>query len=178
MTAPALAGAVTPSLAVGYTRLTLLPRPGRKPRTTVPDRPDQTPATFFHRQLDQAAPVPLQDELARRVSGLDGIRVAHSEISVPGARGFFLTADSARGPSAAFMTGREFAHLHPAHDGSMHLSLPDPVRAMVLDTGWAEPHPLVGTPMIFGPRDGDELEVVWQVFLASYRFATGRTGAP
>ena len=160
----------------GYLAVTLLPRPGGKPATTVPDRPDQDPATFFHRQLSQIAPVPLQDELARRIAALDGVRVAHSAISVPGARGFFLSPRAGRGPAAAFMAGREFAHLHPAQDGSMHAALPRRMRAAALARGWAEAHPLVGTPMVFGPRDAAELEVVWQIFLASYRFAAGLDG--
>lgn len=162
----------------GYLRVTLLPRPGGRPATTVPDRPDQDTATFFHRQLSQIAPVPLQDELARRIAALDGVRVAHSEISVPGARGFFLSPEAGRGPAAAFMVGREFAHLHPAQDGSMHATLPGQVRAAAIAGGWAEPHPLVGTPMVFGPRDAAELEIIWQIFLASYRFAAGLEGDP
>jgi luciferase-like monooxygenase len=167
------AGARPGTGRAGYLRVALLPRPGSRPATTVPDRPDQDPATFFHRQLSQTAPVPLQDELARRIAALDGIVVAHSAISVPGARGFFLAPQAGRGPAAAFMTGREFAHLHPAQDGSMHAALPGPMRAAALAAGWAQPHPLVGTPMVFGPRDAAELEVIWQIFLASYRYAAG-----
>jgi Family of unknown function (DUF5519) len=174
-----MAGTATHETSTSYLRLTLLPRQGGKPATTAPDRPDQDPSTFFHRQLDQIAPVPLQDELAHRVAALDGIQIAQSAISVPGARGFFLDPRHPGGPAAAFMAGREFAHLHPAHDGSMHLSLPGPMRAEAIATGWAEPHPLVGTPMIFGPRDAAELELVWQIFLASYRFAAGHPdGSP
>jgi phospholipase/carboxylesterase len=67
----------------------------------------------------------------------------------------------------------EFAHLHPPHDGSLHLTLPDSVYAQVLERGWGDPHPISGTMMLFGPRDSEELEVAWSVVLASYRFATG-----
>ena len=37
---------------------------------------------------------------------------------------------------------------------------------------------LSGTPMIYGPRDAQELEVVWQLLLASYRFARGEMLEP
>lgn len=35
-------------------------------------------------------------------------------------------------------------------------------------------HPFSGTPLIFGPRDEDELEGVWLLLRASYAHATGR----
>ena len=38
--------------------------------------------------------------------------------------------------------------------------------------GWAT-HPISGTMLVFGPRDERELEIVWQIVLASYRFALG-----
>ena len=77
------------------------------------------------------------------------------------------------------MVGTEFAHLHPAYDGSLHLVLPEPVALRVIERGWGEFHPLVaqgGMPptnlMVFGPRDEAELEVVWPIVQASYANAT------
>jgi ethylbenzene dioxygenase subunit beta len=152
----------------------LLPnRSGDPPATSKPAPGETDRAHFVHRQLSQNAPARWQEELFRRASGLDGVRVEPSAISVPGARAFLLAPDASRGPSEAFMVRAEFAHLHPAHDGSLHLTLPPAAYRAVRDAGWGEPHPLVGTMMLFGPRDGDELEVAWQVLLASYRFATG-----
>jgi len=56
-----------------------------------------------------------------RARELPAVRVMPSMISVPGARAFVLEEDAARGPDEAFMVGREFAHVHPADDGSLHI---------------------------------------------------------
>lgn len=98
---------------------------------------------------------------------------APSLVSVPGARAFVLDEEAAAGPPDAFQAGLEFAHLHPPHDGSLHMRLPAQVAAEAYERGWGEPHPVSGTPLIFGPRDAGELEVVWGLLRASYRFAAG-----
>jgi hypothetical protein len=52
--------------------------------------------------------------------------------------------------------------------------------AAALEAGWAEPHPLAGgftpsgTVMVYGPRNAEELEVVWNLVQQSHRFATGQ----
>ena len=92
---------------------------------------------------------------------------------MPGAQAFHLDAELAVGPSAAFQCGTEFAHVHPAGDGSLHLTLPPLVYDEVIAKGWGEPHPISGTMLVFAPRDRYELEVVWQLVITSYRFALG-----
>lgn len=101
-------------------------------------------------------------------------------ISVPGARAFVLAEDAARGPAEAFMIGREFAHIHPASDGSLHMMLPPDLAHEVEDQGWGEPHPVARmglipptAMMVYGPRDEEELESVWEILRASHAFATG-----
>jgi phospholipase/carboxylesterase len=76
-----------------------------------------------------------------------------------------------RGPREAFQVGTEFAHIHPAQDGSLHMTFPPGLAAKVFQQGWGMPHPRSGTPMVFGPRDAAELEVVWQLLLRSYEWA-------
>lgn len=154
-------------------RLQLPNRPGLRPVTTHPtnDRP------FPHKQVSQIAPPELQEALFERASELPGVVVGDSLVSVPGARAFHLQPETARGPRDAFQRGREFAHIHPPDDGSLHLTLPPAVYEEVLGKGWGEPHPISGTMMLFGPRDEAELELVWQILLESYRFATGATGS-
>src|SRR6185436_4545837 len=89
-------------------------RAGARPRTT---------ATNPHTQLDQNAPPALQEELFARVLALPNVVPGPSHVSVPGARAFHLPA--CRQPAeAGFMVEREFAHLHPADDGSLHMALP------------------------------------------------------
>ncbi|GAA3689446.1 hypothetical protein GCM10022224_063630 [Nonomuraea antimicrobica] len=50
-----------------------------------------------------------------------------------------------------------------------------------METGWAEPHPLVHEGrcpptlvMLYGPRDEDELAVVWELVRRSHAFASGK----
>jgi phospholipase/carboxylesterase len=145
-------------------------RPGSRPETT-PTNP--------HTQLTQNAPFELQERLFAYAAALDGVAVGPSGVSVPGARAFHLPK-SPRDERDAFMVGREFAHLHPPHDGSLHLVLPPSEVDEVIDRGWAERHPLAGRfgmpeniVMVYGPRDEDELGVVEELVRASHTFAGG-----
>ena len=144
-------------------------RPGPRPQTTN---------TNPHTQLDQNAPQELQDKLAEFMFGLDCVQEIPSKISVPGARAMWLRESCQAGPSNAFMIGREFCHLHPASDGSLHLNLPEDVLQGAIDKGWAERHPLAqrgiipnNVAMVYGPRDETELEVVKALVAASHAFA-------
>ena len=101
-------------------------------------------------------------------------------MSVPGARALVLDATAARGPDTSFMVGREFAHLHPSPDESLHIVLPRDLAAAAIDAGWAEPHPLAArmhgpsiAVMVFAPRNDDEVAVVAGLVEASYRGAIG-----
>ncbi len=149
---------------------TMVPtRRGAAPRTTQP-----TPARAFpHQQLDQNAPTDLQDRLFARARRLPGVQVGRSLVSLPESRAFHLDPEVAVGPPRSYQRATEFAHIHPAHDGSLHLTLPPDLYTAVLEAGWGEPHPISGTMMLFGPRDDDELEVVWPAGLAPLRHHPG-----
>lgn len=151
-------------------RFQLPQRPGARPETSHPSRDNPTP----HAQVSQNAPPPLQDSLFERVRSLPGVTVGKSLVSVPGARAFHLEESLARGPDQAFQKDREFAHLHPPQDGSLHLTLPPEIYQEVLDKDWGEPHPISGTMMIWGPRDEAELDIIWKLLQASYGYATGK----
>ena len=76
------------------------------------------------------------------------------------------------------MIEREFAHLHPPGDGSLHMALPPDIVETVVENGWAEYHPLAGRHglprnivMVYGPRDEDELEIVAALVRASHDHA-------
>jgi len=149
----------------------LPPRKGERPRTT-PDDP--------HRQLTQNAPVELQEELVQRGKTLADTFVAPSLISLPGAQGFVLDRTAPTAPYDVFMIAREFAHVHQPSDGSLHMVVPPRLVRQVLERGWGEPHPVAGmglipptTMMIYGPRDREELEVVWSLLQASWSYARG-----
>jgi|SRR5437016_3209286 len=145
-------------------------RRGPKPQTTK---------TNPHAQLDQNAPVTLQEAVFAHVSSLPGVRVGESHVSVPGARAFHL--DGAKDSGAdAFMVEQEFAHLHPPSDGSLHAAVPPEHVELAIGNGWAERHPLAGRfglpsniVMIYGPRDDDELATVLELSDLSYQRASG-----
>ena len=151
---------------------------------TLPARHGPRPTTSTgmpHSQLDQQ-PVAhhLRDALAQRVFALPGVSEQPSGISVPGARALVLDPDSTGGPPEAFLVGREFAHLHPGADHSLHLCLPEQLAEEACQAGWAELHPVAasgGRPrtlvMVYAPRDDEELRVVARLVEASYRFASG-----
>jgi phospholipase/carboxylesterase len=149
---------------------------GRLPERqgTRPEVSTNTP----QQQVTQQSPPALQERLFTRLSRLPGVTSQQSAISVDGARGFTLSGGA--GPPDAFLVAQvgEFAHLHPSHDGSMHLALPPRMAADVIAQGWGVAHPLAGlrvTPgmvMLFGPRDELELEVVAAVVAVSHAWAS------
>lgn len=145
-------------------------RRGGRPRTT-PTNP--------HTQLDQQpTDLRLVEELARRAFSLPGVVEEPSGISVPGARALVLEASEPAGPPEAFLIGREFAHLHPDPDHSLHAMLPTETVAEAVDAGWAEPHPVAlrglippTAVMLYAPRDEEELDVIEGLVRASHAFA-------
>jgi hypothetical protein len=153
-------------------RLDLAARRGPKPQTT-PDNP--------HMQLDQQPEAgSVREDLARLVFALAEVEERPSGISVPGARALCLVPSARTGPPSAFMIDREFAHLHPHPDMSLHLTLPEELGEEAVDAGWAELHPVARQGlipptafMVFAPRDQSELEVVRRLVEASHTFARG-----
>lgn len=155
------------------------------PLPALPMRAGPRPATTPcapHEQLDQTAPEACQETLWTRMRSLPGTTARPSQIAPPGSRAVWLDA-AGMGP-AAFMIGREFAHLHPREDGSLHLVLDPATHQAAMAAGWAERHPLAGkfapsgTVMIYGPRDAQELETVWWLVQQSRRFASGEIPLP
>ncbi|MEV6255509.1 luciferase family protein [Nocardia sp. NPDC051911] len=150
-------------------RLDLPRRSGDRPRTRAHNP---------HQQLDQIAPPELQEELWSRMTTLDDVLLGRSGVSLPDTRALHLRPTIAHGPGEAYLAGTEFAHLHGHGDGSLHMCLPKDTVAQSVRLGWAEAHPMVrrgylpGTlVMVYGPRDREELDVVWQLVRASHRFA-------
>jgi phospholipase/carboxylesterase len=146
-------------------RLDLPKRQGPRPRTT-PTNP--------HTQLDQNPPRAMYDALAKRLFALPSVIEEPSGISVPGARALIVDPSKKVGPRDSFMIGREFAHVHPPSDASLHLSLPPEMVEEVMDNGWAELHPValrglipMNIVMVYAPRDDQELDVVMKLVEAS-----------
>lgn len=151
-------------------------------QTELPRREGPLPLTTPtnpHMQLDQQPEArSLNAELARRAFALPDVHERPSMVSVPGARALWLDEGVPAGPPEAFLVGREFAHLHPFPDESLHLMLPPELAARVVESGWGEPHPMArlglipsSALMVYAPRDEHELEVVFSFVEAAYLFA-------
>jgi len=165
------------------------PEPGPHSWPTLPDgvlpaRIGGRPAVSSgipQEQRSDNAPAELQEQLFARVAALPGVTSRQSAISVPGARGLMLTGPQ-QGPDDAFLvpSAGEFAHVHPGHDGSMHLALPLALATDLIAKGRGVAHPLAGvrlTPgmvMLFGPRDATELETVVGIVATSHAWAAGQ----
>jgi hypothetical protein len=149
----------------------LTKRSGSRPRTT---------STNPHSQLEQNPRREVVDELARKIFVLPNVEERPSAISVPGARALWLREDVPAGPQEAFLIEREFAHIHPMPDGSLHAALPPEIAQEAVEKGWAEQHPAArmgrmpqNVVMIYAPRDAQEIEVVTGLVAEAYRYAGG-----
>ncbi|MBD1540256.1 phospholipase [Arthrobacter sp. S13_S34] len=135
--------------------------------------------TIPQEQRSDNAPRELQDKLLSRISTLAGVSTRQSAISVPGATGLMLgPAPSATPDGFLVPSVGEFAHQHPAHDGSLHVALPPVLAAEAVAKGWAVAHPLAGVRLargmvlVYGPRDDSELETVAAIVQTSHHYAT------
>jgi phospholipase/carboxylesterase len=167
-------------LAPGPTTWAGLPGGELHPRTGT--RPEVS-WSIPQEQLSDNSPPELQADLFHRLSTLSGVSSTQSAISVPGARGFMV--DPSDGPLDAFLVPRvgEFAHLHPEHDGSLHVALPPAMASDAIEKGWAVAHPLAGIRLtrgmvlLYGPRNREELGVVIALATNSHSYAAGSLAA-
>lgn len=143
----------------------------------------QVSSTIPQQQETQNSPADLQERLLAEIRTLAGVEVGPSRISVPGARGFTLRGGSDEEQAFLVPQVGEFAHLHPAHDGSLHLVLPPTLAGDVSAKGWGRPHMWAGTRlssgfmMVYGPRDEDEFVTVLGIVAASHAYACGTTAS-
>jgi hypothetical protein len=147
----------------------LPPRAGDKPKTT---------SSNPHQQQSQNPPPEVYELLLSRAFDFPHVERRPSAISVPGAQALWLSEEVGDGCPEAFLIGREFAHVHPPYDGSMHMMLPPDAVEQLLGKGWGEPHPLVRrglipatAVMVYAPRDAAEVT-------RSCRCSRPRTASP
>ncbi len=153
---------------------------------TLPARTGPRPRTGpmgAHSQFDQNGSAEFGEQLWIRMATLEDTYTGRSGISAPSTRAVHLFPGLALGPPAAFIIGTEFAHLHAAPDGSLHITLPGDAVSMAINLGWAELHPAARDGMrpptlvmIYAPRDETELEAIWTLVEISYQFARGLQG--
>jgi len=152
----------------------------------LPERGGPRPATspgIPHRQLEQTPAPAVFAALSQRFAAISEAVHGESQVSVPGARALYLP-DCARCNSRyGFIRGREFAHLHPADDGSFHMVLaPDDLQQVLL-RGWGELHPwsptgriLPNVAMVYAPRNEREIDLALEIVRASFLNAAGMPG--
>jgi len=153
----------------------LPPRAGERPETT---------STNPHQQQSQNPGPEVYELLLSKAFDFPDVERRPSTISVPGAQALWLSEEVAGGCPEAFLIGREFAHVHPPYDGSMHMMLPPEAVEELVAKGWGEPHPMARrglipptAVMVYAPRDAAEVETVLELIATSYRFACGAAPA-
>lgn len=156
--------------------------PVRAEEGSLPVRDNPRPVTTTgvpHVQIG-VNPIPeLTEELLRRVATIPDVEIRDTVISLPGAKGFWLSDALPLVHPEIIIGGREFAHMHP--DGSLHASLPIPLALEAIGKGWAIQHPWSkqragwdGFVMVYSPMTMAELDVVVELIYRSYDFITGR----
>lgn len=142
-------------------------------------RPHTTPRTP-HIQQDQHGSRGMYATLAKRVFALPDMEEGQSTISDPRSRAFWLKRSMPAGPPNAFLGSREIGHFHP-WDGSVHVMLPPDIARQAIASGWAEVHPVAvagmapeNLVMVYSPRDEQEVNVIFALLQAAYRYAGGR----
>ncbi|MFN7014108.1 MAG: hypothetical protein ACK4ON_07545 [Bacteroidia bacterium] len=143
-------------------------------------RPTTTPSNPHIQINQQPQDRKLVNELMEWAFSLANITKENSKISLPGSQAMCLAEDKMCSHCNAFMVETEFAHFHPAPDGSMHLGLPQRDVKNVIELGWGELHPVVHKGwlppnfiMVYAPRNDEESEVIKKIIFRSYQFATG-----
>ncbi len=140
--------------------------------------PETTP-NIPHIQIGVEPAPEVDTELVRRAYALPGVENRPSIISLPGARGLWLSDKLPLVHPEVIIAGREFAHIHP--DGSLHASLPPKRAREAVQAGWAIRHPWAdqregweGFVMLYTPQSMEELDVTFRLVVDSYNFVTGQ----
>ncbi len=149
--------------------------------TEIPNRNGPKPETTSgvpHIQIGVSEKAELTKLFLQKVARIPGVDIRGTVISLPGAKGFWLTKDTPITQNQAIVKGREFAHIHP--DGSLHASLPPKLAKQAIKAGWAISHPWSnqregweGFVMLYTPQSEDEMKIVFELTLASYNYVTG-----
>ena len=141
------------------------------------DRPATTP-NIPHAQLDLDLVSDVHEEMVRRIYAVPGIKDKPSAIM--SWRALWLDSTIEVANTQAFISGREFGHIHD--DGSLHIFL-EPSRAKeAIETGWAVAHPFnvqgrngwEGFVMLYTPQSMKQLNIVFQLIVDSFNYVTGQ----
>lgn len=149
-------------------------------------RPKTNPC-LPHQQTSENPSKELWDKLVARVFSADlfpGSTGPHrSLVSLPDSLAMFLDGNPAI-PCTHAVIGKEWAHVHGAKDGSLHVGLSEADAATVINANWGERHLLAGKNtgrmqvpeglvMVYAPRDESDIEIIVRILKASYNYTRG-----
>ena len=140
--------------------------------------PPETTTGIPHIQIGVEPVSEVHEELYRRVYSIPGIERRPSVIS--GWQGLCLSDQVTIIEPDAFISGREFGHIHD--DGSLHIFLRPTRSEEAVETCWAVWHPFAvqqlagwdGFVMLYTPLSIDELNVTFQLIVDGYNYVTGQ----
>lgn len=143
------------------------------------ERAGERPVTSLagpHAQLTQNASPSIWGELVAKAFSIAGITQGHSTVSMATSMaGLLLDVPKEHGAWSLAVEGRvEAFHIHGVTDTSIHAVLPSARAKEVCDKGWGEPHTYADFDtqiMIYGPRNGEEVEVIVGLLEESVQFA-------
>ncbi|WP_313802459.1 luciferase family protein [Sphingobium sp.] len=156
--------------------------PGRPYNILLPQRrglPPATGSTLPHQQLTELSPPDIRAQMRQWMdTSFDFVRTGPSMVSDHVTHAMHLKGVPL-GNKARILTpfpgATEFAHQHV--DGSWHLSLPAEDRWEVLVKGWGAIHPVakfgVNAIMFYAPRNANEMALLKEAVILSYRYARG-----
>jgi phospholipase/carboxylesterase len=133
-----------------------------------------------HLQTDQFPPAEAIRELVTRSLEIPCVQSKQSRMASPDTHALYLPDELAEGPPEAFIDGHEFCHVHPFPQGTIHLTLPKPLREGVVRLSWGEPHPIAESGIlrtlltVYAPRDREETQTVLALIVQSCLFAQGK----
>lgn len=145
--------------------------------TNREDSAPLTTSTSPHKQLSQNGNYHIHNKLMLWTNTMSFVEIKPSKISKSGATGLFVS-EKVKLINPHAVIDREFGHIHPYPDGSLHLFLPMTDAKEVVVRGWGEYHPLAFIKevpsnfiMLYSPRSEDELSLIKDIVLRSYSFA-------
>ncbi len=140
----------------------------------------QTSGKVPHVQIGVELKPELVEQLNQLAFQLPGLEERPTIVSLPGAKGMWLSGNIPIAHPKAIVSGREFSHIHK--DGSLHAPLPLKRAVELEQKGWGERHPWAdrfdgweGLVMLYSATNAEQLKVLMQLVTESYNHVTGQT---
>lgn len=158
------------------------------------ERPEMGSHAVPQRQMNQIPDLEVKEKLTQRymefVSKNPHLIKINESLLERHSPAIFL-ADNVPQSDIARGINSEIAHIHCTGEFSVHVTLSPADCKKVIDAGWAQRHPLSGSPLlkpasgsgkpflsseyvfIYAPRNDEEVGVVMKIIVASIKYMTG-----